>query len=578
MANTPQTQTASPAPTSTDTEQRPLNGARVFHDALVKAGVEVIFGYTGGAILPFTDSLYGSPIRFILPRHEQGGTHMADGYARASGKVGVVMATSGPGATNLVTGLGTANMDSVPIVAITGQVRSYLIGNDAFQEADVIGVSRPVTKYNTLIKDPSSLARVVREAFHIASTGRPGTVLIDLPVDMTTVEMSEPPSDEMKLPGYRPRYKGHLRQIKLAAEAINNAERPVLYVGGGVILANAAEELRTVALKGNIPTTTTLLGLGAFDESHELALHMLGMHGAPTANYAVQDADVLVSVGARFDDRVTGKVDTFAPKAKIIHIDVDPSSISKSVPVDIPVVGDAKAILEELVNYIEHRPREQWLNKIKQWKNRHPLKYDATDDIIKPQYVIEKLGEVTNHDAVVTTGVGQHQMWAAQFYGFRWPRQMITSGGLGTMGYGFPAAIGAQVARPDKLVVDIDGDASFSMTCQELATAVQYNLPVKVICLNNSFQGMVRQWQELFYGKRYMAVQMVNPDFAKVAEAFGATGISVAQKSDVVPALERAIATDGPVVVDIATDATENVWPMVPAGKGLNDMVLGTLA
>jgi acetolactate synthase-1/2/3 large subunit len=488
-----------------------MTGAQIFHQMLQEENVEVMFGYPGGAVLPIFDELYQSPIKFVLTRHEQGAAHMADGYARSTGKTGVVLATSGPGATNLVTGLLTAHMDSIPMVAFTGQVKSWLIGNDAFQEADTVGVARPVTKHCFMVKDVQDLGRAVKEAFYIARTGRPGPVLVDIPVDVTVAKPEKEPRLEPDLPGYKPRPTGHMRQIKMAAEAINASARPVLYVGGGVIHAGATEELRELARKGKIPTTTTLLGLGAYDETDELALRMLGMHGTAYANYAVQDSDCLISIGARFDDRVTGKLETFAPNAKIIHIDIDPSSISKTVKVDIPVVGDAKDILEKMLPLIETHDRPEWHERIAEWKTKHPLTYEA-DGAIKQGEVIEKLGELTDHDAIVATGVGQHQMWAAQFYGWKRPRTMITSGGLGTMGYGCPSAIGAAFGNPDKVVVDIDGDGSFTMTMVEVITAAQHNLNVKFIVLDNNYLGMVRQWQELFYGRRYSAVEHPCPD------------------------------------------------------------------
>jgi acetolactate synthase I/II/III large subunit len=477
----------------------PKNGSELFCDILLKEGADLIFGYPGGVVLPIFDALYKSPINFILTRHEQGATHMADGFARASGKVGVVLVTSGPGATNTVTGLATAHMDSTPMVVFTGQVKTHLIGNDAFQEADTTGITRPITKHNSIVKDVKDLERIIREAFHLARTGRPGPVVVDLPLD---VSVAEAPRQEepvkLNLPGYHPRTEGHFRQIKRAAEAINAAKRPVVYAGGGVILSNASAELNEFVQKANLPITTTLLGLGCFDESDPKSLLMLGMHGTAYANFAVQESDLLIAVGARFDDRITGDVTRFAPHAQIIHIDIDPASISKSVKVNIPVVGDAKIILTELLKYVEPRDRTEWFAKIDEWKRKYPLTYDNNGDGIKPQYVIEEIGRQTNHQAIITTGVGQHQMWAAQFYQFSKPRHFITSGGLGTMGFGFPAAIGAQIARPDATVVDIDGDNSFAMTLNEISTAVELNLPVKIAILNNGFMGMVRQWQELF--------------------------------------------------------------------------------
>ena len=548
------------------------SGAEIAVQSLIAEGVDTMFGYPGGVILPFFDKLYDAPINFIIPRHEQGGAHMADGYARASGKVGVIVTTSGPGACNIVTGLGTAMMDSIPIVAITGQVRTELIGNDAFQEADTTGITRPVSKYNCIVKDVKDLARTIKEAFYIASTGRPGPVVVDLPVDVQVAKTEYDANVEMKLPGYRPKVKGHQRQIAMAAEAINKSEKPVLYVGGGIIIANASDELRAVAKKAHIPVTMTLLGLGSFDQNQPESLDMLGMHGTAFANYAVQECDLLIAVGARFDDRVTGKVKTFAPHAKVIHIDIDPASIAKNVRADIPVVGDAKYILGELVKLVEHRERKEWFGKISQWKKKYPLGYDRKSTNIKPQYVVEQVCELTGGDAIVTTGVGQHQMWTSQFFRFKRPRQFISSGGLGTMGFGLPAAIGAQVAKPDATVIDIDGDHSFNMTMTELRTAVQYELPIKVCIINNGYMGMVRQWQQLFYNRRYSKSYLANPEYAVVAEALGAVGITVDKKADVPKAIKKALGENRPCVIDFKVEREENVWPMVAAGKSLNEM------
>jgi len=547
-------------------------GAQIIVDTLIDQGVDTMFGYTGGVVLPLFDRLYDAPINFVVPRHEQGGCHMADAYARASGKVGVVLATSGPGACNLVTGLATAMMDSVPLVALTGQVRTELIGNDAFQEADTTGITRPVTKYNCIVKDIKDLERTIREAFHIASTGRPGPVLIDIPVDVAVSKHGTDGVAEMKLPGYKIKTKGHAKQISSAAKAINKSKQPVLYVGGGVITADAAEELRAMAEKGHLPVTMTLLGLGSYDQRKPESLDMLGMHGSAYANYAVQECDLLIAVGARFDDRVTGKLETFAPNAKIVHIDIDPSSISKNVQVDIPVVGDAKTILRALAKELEYRDRKEWFKKIAQWKKKFPFRYDQNSSTIKPQYVIEEICRQTNNEAIVTTGVGQNQMWAAQFYKFTRPRQLISSGGLGTMGYGLPAAVGAQVAKPDATVVDIDGDHSFNMTMTELSTAVEHNLPIKVCILNNGYMGMVRQWQELFYGRRYSKSYLKNPNYEDVAKALGAVGMTVEKKDDVQNAIKKMLKEKRPCVVDFRVEAEENVWPMVPAGKSINEM------
>lgn len=547
-------------------------GAQIIVDTLIEQGVDTMFGYLGGVVLPLFDRLYDAPINFIIPRHEQGGCHMADAYARTTGKVGVVVATSGPGACNLITGLATAMMDSVPLVALTGQVRTDLIGNDAFQEADITGITRPITKHNVIVKDVNELQQTIREAFHIASTGRPGPVLIDIPVDIAVAKTQVKPLEKISLPGYRLKTTGHSRQVQMAAKAINKSQRPVLYVGGGVIIANAAEELRAFAKKANLPVTMTLLGLGSYDQHEPTCLDMLGMHGSAYANYAVQECDLLVAVGARFEDRVTGKLKTFAPNAKIIHIDIDPCSISKNVHVDIPVVGDAKKILAELAAEIETVPRAEWFARIAEWKKKHPFTYDHKSDTLKPQYIIEQLSEITNGDAIIVTGVGQHQMWAAQFYKYTKPRHFITSGGLGTMGFGLPAAIGAQIASPDALVIDIDGDSSFNMTMNEFCTAVQYGLPIKVCILNNGYMGMVRQWQELFYNKRYSKSSLVNPDFAAVAQAFGGIGMTIDKKADVTDALKKMLTEKRPCLIDFKVEPEENVWPMVAAGKSLHEM------
>ena len=547
-------------------------GAQIIVDTLIEQGVDTMFGYTGGVVLPLFDRLYDAPINFIVPRHEQGGCHMADAYARASGKVGVVLATSGPGACNLVTGLATAMMDSIPLVALTGQVRTELIGNDAFQEADTTGITRPVTKYNCIVKDVKDLARTVREAFYIASTGRPGPVLIDLPVDVAVAKFNTDGPAEMKLPGYRIRTKGHARQISMAAKAINKSKQPVLYVGGGVITANAGKELSSLAEKAHLPVTMTLLGLGSYDQRKAESLDMLGMHGSAYANFAVQQCDLLIAVGARFDDRVTGKIETFAPNAKVIHIDVDPASISKNVGVDIPVVGDAKIILRALAKEVEYQERKKWFGKIAEWKKKFPFRYDQNSSTIKPQYVIEEICRQTKNEAIVTTGVGQNQMWAAQFYKFVKPRQFISSGGLGTMGFGLPAAIGAQIAKPNATVIDIDGDHSFNMTMTELSTAVEHKLPIKVCILNNGYMGMVRQWQELFYGRRYSKSYLKNPGYEALAKALGAVGITVEKKVDVPKAIKKMLKEKQPCVVDFRVEPEENVWPMVPSGKSLDEM------
>lgn len=552
-----------------------MTGAKILIESLLKEGVEVIFGYPGGAVLPVFDQLYDAPIRFILTRHEQAAAHAADGYARATGRVGVCMATSGPGATNLVTGIATANMDSIPIVAITGQVKTFLIGNDAFQEADVTGITRPITKHNYLVKDVKDLARIVKEAFHLASTGRPGPVLIDLPVDVTLHETEFKYPKEVDIRGYKPTYSGHIGQIKKAARAIEEAKSPIIYAGGGVISSGAAPKLEELARKTGIPVTTTLLGLGGFPETDKLSLGMLGMHGTVYANHAIQRSDLIIAIGARFDDRVTGKLDTFAPHAKIIHIDIDPAAISKNVKVDIPIVGDCKHVLTELNKLVKKLEIGEWIERIEGWKEKAPLTYKDSATTIKPQYVVEQIYEATKGEAIITTEVGQNQMWAAQFYKYTRPRTFISSGGLGTMGYGFPAAIGAQVGRPDKIVFDIAGDGSIQMNIQELATAVVNKIPVNVAILDNTYLGMVRQWQELFYHRRYSHTHLVNPDFTRVAEAYGATGIRVSEKKEVRPAIEKAIATEGPVFLHFLIESEENVFPMVPAGEAIDRMIGG---
>ena len=551
------------------------SGAQVLVEVLKAEGVQVLFGYPGGSVIPLFDALYDyQEPRFILTRHEQGAGHAADGYARATGKVGVCIATSGPGATNLVTALATANFDSVPMVAITGQVKTHLIGNDAFQEADITGIARLITKHNYLVRDVHLLGETLRAAFYIARTGRPGPVIVDIPVDVAVAQTDVPLPDKINLPGYRPVIKGNRRQIKRAAEAINASERPVLYVGGGVIIAGASDELRRLAEKANIPVTTTLMGLGAFPEDHPLALKMLGMHGTVYANYSVHESDLLIAIGARFDDRITGDVTKFAPHATIIHVDIDPSSISKNIRVDIPVVGDAKDILTGLLELCEFRERAPWLARIAERKAKHPLTYKG--DGLKPQYVVEQICQASDGRAVVCTEVGQNQMWAAQYFTHRYPRHFISSGGLGTMGFGFPAAIGAQIGRPDAIVVDIAGDGSIQMNIQELATAVHNRLPVKVCILNNGYLGMVRQWQELFYKKRYAGTVLDgNPDFVRVAEAYGARGARVTTKDQVRPTLDEAFASPEPWFIDFAVDREENVFPMVPAGEAIDRMIGG---
>lgn len=554
-----------------------LTGAKILIESLKKQGIEVIFGYPGGVVLPIFDALYDSDIKFILTRHEQGAAHAADGYARATGKVGVCLATSGPGATNLLTGLATANMDSVPVVAFTGQVKTTLIGNDAFQEVDVTGLTRPISKHNYLVKDVKNLATVIKNAFHIASTGRPGVVVVDLPVDIQMQETDFHYPEKAEIRGYNPTCKGHIGQIKKAVKLIADSKKPVLYVGGGVIISGASKKLREFVEKTEIPVTMTLMGLGAFPGTHELSLGMLGMHGTAYANHAIQESDLIIAVGARFDDRVTGKIDEFAPHAKIIHIDIDPCAISKNVKVDIPVVGDANCIIADMLKYIKKPDIEKWHKNIASWKKEFPLAY-KNDSKLRPQYVVEEIYNITKGKAIITTEVGQNQMWAAQFYKCDSPRQFISSGGLGTMGYGFPAAIGAQMGCPKKTVFDIAGDGSIQMNIQELTTAVSNKLPVKIAILNNGCLGMVRQWQELFYKKRYSHVILEGcPDFIKLAEAYGATGIRITKKQDVKKALKRALKIKGPVLMDFRVEPGENVFPMVAIGQPINKMI-GALA
>ncbi|HEX7712594.1 MAG TPA: biosynthetic-type acetolactate synthase large subunit [Bacillota bacterium] len=548
------------------------SGAEILLDCLAREGVEVIFGYPGGQVIPIYDALYDAPLRHILVRHEQGAVHAADGYARSTGKTGVCLATSGPGATNLVTGIANAYMDSVPLVAITGQVPTFLIGYDSFQEADITGITIPITKHNYLVKRIEDIPRVVKEAFHIAATGRPGPVLIDLAKDVTQAKAKLEYPETVELPGYKPNYIGNARQIKEALEAIGEAKRPLLYIGGGVIAAGASAELIQFAERLDIPVTATLMGLTAFPSGHPLYLGMLGMHGTAAANFAVGTTDLLIAIGARFDDRVTGKVDSFAPQARIIHIDIDPAEIGKNVRVDIPIVGDAKIVLETLNEKAGTGKHPEWRDQIGQWQKEYPLHYEPTG--FKPQQVIETLSELTRGEAIICTEVGQNQMWTAQFFRFQKPRSLITSGGLGTMGFGFPAAIGAQVGNPDRMVIDIAGDGSFQMTIQELGTAVAHRIPVKVVILNNFYLGMVRQWQEFFQNKRYSGTVLdSNPDFVKIAEAYGAKGYRITEPNQVRETLAAALSEPGPVVVDCWVDREENVLPMVPANSPLNRMI-----
>lgn len=561
-----------------------LKGSELLGEALMREGVDVIFGYPGGVVLPFYDYLYGSRLRHILVRHEQGATHMADGYSRATGKVGVALVTSGPAATNTVTGLTTAHMDSVPMVVITGQVPTALIGNDAFQEADIVGMTRPCTKYSYLLKNSNDITQAVKEAFYIASTGRPGPVLIDVPKDVFVGEGKAHFPDKVNLRSYHPAYEGHAGQIKEAARAILRARKPVLYTGGGIIISGANPALTELSEYAAIPVTNTLLGLGGISGNHPNFLGMLGMHGTWYANMAVAESDLLIAVGARFDDRATGKVDEFAKHAKIIHIDIDPSGIQKNIKVDIPIVGDARQVLEKLVEEVRQlAPREQfaakhtgWNDQIGDWKKSYPLQYEMDNNSIKPQWLIEEICRFAPDDAIVATDVGQHQMWTAQYFRFLKPRTLLTSGGLGTMGYGFPAALGAQVAYPERPVIAIVGDGGFQMNIQELATAAQYNLPVKVFIVNNQNLGMVRQWQEIYYQKRYSHVDLsCSPDFVKVAEAYGVKGFRATRPSELDDMVDAAMKHEGPVVMDCLVTREENVFPMVGPGSANRNMLLG---
>jgi acetolactate synthase I/II/III large subunit len=549
-------------------------------ECLKAEGVDVVFGLPGGANLPTYDAFYEAGIKHILVRHEAGGGHAAEGYAKATGKVGVSMATSGPGATNLVTPICDAMMDSVPVVFITGQVRTELLGTDGFQEADTIGITMPIVKHSFMIQHPLELPRTIHEAFHIARTGRPGPVVVDLPQDLSRADIPYEPVDDIHLPGYQPTTDGNQKQIRLAAKALANSRRPVIYAGGGVISANAATELTELASVDRLPVTCTVMGLGGFPAPHPQWLGMLGMHGTRTANYAMDEADLIVAIGARFDDRITGKRSEFAPRAKFIHIDVDPAEISKNVPAHIPIVGDAKNIIPRLT--AEYRALsadpgrlEEWWSRIRLWQERHPLVYaDSTDAEIKPQYMVQSLYEATGGDAVVVSDVGQHQMWTAQYFHFAKPRRWINSGGLGTMGFGLPAAMGAKVGCPDDTVVCIVGDGSVQMNAQELATCAQEGIAIKVFIMNNGYLGMVRQWQELFWDKRYSQVDMgQHPDFVKLAEAYGATGIRLTDKRTLVSDMKDALATDGPVVVDVRVTREENTYPMIAPGQAARDMV-----
>ncbi len=549
-------------------------------ECLKAEGVDVVFGLPGGANLPTYDAFYDAGIRHILVRHEAGGGHAAEGYAKATGKVGVSLGTSGPGATNLVTPICDAMMDSVPVVFITGQVRTELLGTDGFQEADTIGITMPVVKHSFMIQHPLEIPRTIHEAFHIARTGRPGPVVVDIPQDLSRADIPYEPVTDVHLPGYQPTTEGNQKQIRLAAKALANSRRPVIYAGGGVIGANAAAELTELGTADRFPVTCTVMGLGGFPAPHPQWLGMLGMHGTRAANYAMDEADLIIAIGARFDDRITGKLSEFAPRAKFIHIDIDPAEISKNVPAHIPIVGDAKNILPRLTaEYRAQSPDpqrlEEWWSRIRTWQDRYPLAYeDSKDTEIKPQFMVQALYEATEGQAIVTSDVGQHQMWTAQHYHFPAPRRWINSGGLGTMGFGLPAAMGAKVGCPDQTVVCVAGDGSIQMNMQELATCAQEGIAVKVFIMNNGYLGMVRQWQELFWDKRYSQVDMGQwPDFVKLAEAYGATGMRLTDKTTLVQDMTTALATDGPVLVDVRVTREENTYPMIPAGQAARDMV-----
>ena len=552
-----------------------LKGAQILTKCLEKENVEAIFGYPGGAVLDIYDALYESQLNHYLVRHEQGAAHAADGYARATGKPGVCIATSGPGGTNLVTGLASAYMDSVPLIAFTGQVATTMLGRDSFQEADIYGITLPITKHNFLVKDVRDMPRVIKESFHLATTGRPGPVLIDLPKDVCQKRAALNYPEKPQLRGYRPVLDGHPLKIEEAAAAITAAHRPVICAGGGAITSGSSAALRQLAELCSIPVTTTLMGKGVFPENHPLSLGMLGMHGTRYANYAVNECDLLIALGVRFSDRVTVRTDAFAPGAKILHIDIDPAEIGKNVRVDIPIVGDVRRVLEQIYRQLEGGgASEGWLSRIEEWKKEYPLKYNGGGDPIKPQYVIEEIGRITGGNAVITTEVGQNQMWAAQFYPASRPRSFLTSGGLGTMGFGLPAAIGAQIGRPGETVFNIAGDGSIQMNIQELSTAVTYRLPLKVAVLNNGYLGMVRQWQDIFYDGRLAYSDIPGPDYVKLAEAYGAVGMQVHEPAGVRRALEKAMQiNDRPVLIDFIVDRQENVMPMIPPGGTIKKML-----
>ena len=551
-----------------------MTGAQILLDGLVKEGVDVVFGILGGAVLPLYDTLPQFPqIHHVLVRHEQCAAHAAEGYARVAGKVGVCFATSGPGATNLVTGIANAYLDSTPMVAITGQVARRFIGKDAFQEVDITGITLPITKHNYLVRDAASLAKTVKEAFYLARTGRPGPVLIDIPKDVFTEETEYHAPGKVELTSYKTTLKGHPAQIQKAAALINSAQKPLIIAGRGVIISEAFAELKELAEKAQIPVVTTLLGLGCFPESHVLSYRWLGMHGMACANLAVNNSDVIIAIGMRFDDRATSEVNTFAPKARIIHIDIDPAEIGKNVSVDVPIVGDVKAVLTPLNKLIQPAQHGEWLQQLDIWRREHPSTDIRDSSSVLPQYVIHQIYEATNGEAIIVTGVGQNQMWAAQHYLYNTPNTLISSGGLGTMGFGLPASVGVKMGRPDAKVWCIDGDGSFQMTLHELATIVQEKLAIKIAIMNNGFLGMVRQWQELFYAKRYVATPLWGPDYVKLAEAYGIPGAKVRRKEEVIPSIEKAMAYDGPFLIDFGIEPEENVYPIVPPGASLEEFL-----
>ncbi len=586
---------AKKASSSTPQESTPtlLSGAQIVVEGLVREGVTHIFGIPGGACLPLFDAFYGSKLNLVLTRHEQGASHMADGYARSTGRVGVCIATSGPGATNLVTGLATANMDSIPVVAITGQVATHLIGNDAFQEADATGVMRPVTKHNFMVKDVRDLARTIREAFYIARSGRPGPVHIDIPVDIQRAKIAFEWPETVKLRSYKPKTEGHPKQIQKAIELLENAEKPLLYVGGGAVLSGATQELLRLSDRADIPVVHTLMANGAFPFDHPNYIGVLGMHGKYSANIAMQNCDVLVSAGARFDDRVTGNLATFSKQSKKIHIDIDPANIGKTVPVDVPLVGDVKAVIKSIADQIKPAKHAPWRKQLQEWEDKHPFAIKPGSKVLQPQFLIQELHRLTKGEAIVATGVGQHQMWAMQWYQAKYPKTFLTSGGLGTMGFGFPSAIGARFANPDRVVVCIDGDGSFQMTMSELATIVHENVKVIIIVINNYFLGMVRQWQELFYKERFSASNLTTngadteksgfpeagslkylPDFVKFVDAYGVKGVRIFKNEEVEGAIKEALASKGSFLIEAMISPDEKVFPMVPAGAGLDDIIV----